>query len=99
MKKYILLFLIFNINYAQNFEIKFQFQIKPSNDLKTTIKNFTLKQNNTNSIFELDDFTNVNQFKYKDLAKPNLKNDSIATFIINENIDVGCTTSCSLLSG
>ena len=87
MKK-ILFFLFFtSLIFAQDITVKFNFKINELSDVSSTIKKFTLKQNDTNSIFELDDVNNQNQFK--NFSKIGLTKyheiDTIKSFLIGDN--------------
>ena len=83
------LFILFYTSFifAQDITVRFNFSVNELNDIGSTTKKFTLKQNDINSIFELDDVNDENQFKNSSkirLTKYH-ESDTIKSYLIGEN--------------
>lgn len=79
----ILYFFIINSIFCQDFTIKYQFQLNRRDDIISTTRKFTLKQNENSSIFEIDDIYDINQFKNAKNTFIASKNDSICVYFID----------------
>ena len=84
MKKTILLLFFINGAFAQNITVKFKFHLNHEHDVFSTIKNFTLRQNNDFSVFEIQDIKNTKQLKYNEHASIYVDRDTLVNFKINE---------------
>ena len=82
--KFFLLLLISGTLFSQNVVVKYEFSTNLSHEYSSTVENFTLTQNEEQSIFELDDINDMSQFKYKDMVRLVKSSDSINIFIVNE---------------
>lgn len=68
---------------GQNIKVNFKFHVNTIYKYKSTIKNFTLIQNSSNSLFTFDDLKNSNQIKYKEQSSLLGVNDTLTTFLVN----------------
>ena len=84
MKQILIFVLFFSFGFSQKVIVKFKFKI--NNDFLSTSKNFTLKQDDNASIFEIDDEKDEKQVNdYKQISfKSYLEKDSISIFSIGD---------------
>lgn len=85
MNKLFLFFLFSILTSAQNnnFTVKFKFYKNKSYDNASETKSFTLNQNDDNSIFELDNFKDTNNFKHKEIINLMTQRDTMSIYTVN----------------
>ena len=84
MKKFLFLFLLCNLLFSQEVVVKYKLHTNLSHRFSSTIENFTLTQNEQQSLFELDDINDNSQFKYKDRTTLLKATDSLNVYVVNE---------------
>ena len=79
MKKIILFLLFINVLHSQSIKVSFLFKKNDvAVDNMSLTKKFTLYQNESNSLFEVTNFKDLNNFKYKDKVSVIKERDTIA---------------------
>ena len=85
MKNILLFSLLSSFVYSQNVTVRFKFHLNHEHDLFSTIKKFTLKQNDNFSIFEIDNIKDIKQLKFNENASVYIDRDTLVNFKINDN--------------
>jgi len=84
MKKIILFLLFINVLHSQSIKVSFLFKKNDvAVDNMSLTKKFTLYQNESNSLFEVTNFKDLNNFKYKDKVSVIKERDTIAFYSID----------------
>ncbi|MDG2432698.1 GLPGLI family protein [Flavobacterium sp.] len=84
MRKIILLLFFINVMHSQSIKVSFLFKKNDvALDNMSLTKKFTLYQNESYSLFEVTDFMDINNFKYKDKVAVIKERDTIAFYTID----------------
>lgn len=86
MKYILLLILVFTTTYSQNIKVEYNFALNKANPLSSTIKKYTLEQNESNSIFKFDNIKDKSQFKKNENAEIVYDKDTVVAYIIGDEV-------------